>query len=132
MDAWGAWPHRFLRGKKHGQKLILYPDQLQRLARRLLVYRRYRRHLISDIAHLVNGQRELVSQVTQSPVFYSRRLLSRDHSPDPSEFQGPARIDMQDAGMRIRAAQDASYKHPWQDKVIGEFGFPRNFGYGVN
>lgn len=111
---------RLLARRDRGQQLVFDSDQPQGAVGGLLIHRGDRGDHVSDIAHLVERDDRLVAdRDAVIGVGQLCRVGPGHHRSDAGECLGPARIDRQDARMRVRAAQHLGVKHPGNDDVKG-------------
>jgi hypothetical protein len=85
---------------------------------------------IANVAHLLPRQRLLILADGKDAELH-RQVIAGEHGQDPGQRARPGGIDIQDAGMRMRAAQDPPIEHPGQSEVIGEFRLPGDLGIGI-
>ncbi len=106
--------------------LVLDVDQLQGVARRVGVLRHHERDLLPLEAHLVRGQHGLrvLRQRGHPGQVQPRQGLAGDDRPDLRMRLSRARVDGDDAGVGMRAAQDGAVQHAGQPHVVGVVAAP--------
>ena len=111
---------RLARVDEHGQRLVLDVDQLERVARRVVVVRDHEGHLLALEAHLVRGEHGLrVGRERRHPGEPEPlEVLAGDHRAHLRVLQRGRRVDGDDAGVRQRAAQHRAVQHPGQLHVV--------------
>src|SRR3972149_392728 len=76
-----------------------------------LIDGRYGRHLFLVVAHPVYGKELVVSGVGEDPPFVGDGILAGDHGADAWESFGLAGVDVEDAGVGVRASQYLAMQH---------------------
>ena len=61
-----------------------------------------------------------------------RQVRACDHGEDAWNAARRGGVDREDAGVRMRAAQDLAVQGPGQEHVVGVNGAPRHLGHGVD
>ena len=105
----------------HGvQRVVLDVDQLQRVAGRIPVLGNDERHLLALEAHLVGGQHGLhvVGQRRHPGQTLLGQVGAGHHRLDLRMCLRGSHIDADDAGVRVRRAQDRQVQHPRQRDVV--------------
>ena len=131
VDARLGVGERVHRRADFGQQLVLDVDQVERRRRGLLGGRGDRGHGIADEAHLVHAQGVLVLADGEDPE-RDREVLPGEHRLHTVEALGSGRVDPEDTGVWMRAAQQPGVEHAGQGEVVGEFGRARDLGDGVH
>ncbi len=119
----------------HGrQRLVVDVDVLQRVLGHVAGHGHDQCHRLADMAHLAVGQRDLRPLVENHPLDRRRRHQQRPRLPVVAQILGredrdhalalehPRRVDAEDAGMRVRAAQEGDMRHLRQLDVVDELG----------
>ena len=111
---------RLARVDDRRQRLVLDVDQLQRVVRRVLVGRDHERDLLALEAHLVAREHGLRVVGDRGHPGQAERLeiLGRDDGRDVRVGERLRGVDRDDAGVRVRAAQDRAVHHPGQPDVV--------------
>ena len=114
VDFRRAWRERRTRVEHRRQFLVVDPYLLQRVQRGVLVGRHDRGHLLTDEAHLVDGEHVLVL-ADDSPGL--RRVGAGEHR--LHAWGAPRRLDIDVANARVgvRAAQDLGVQHARQLEI---------------
>ena len=118
------------RGER-AERFVLDVDQLDGLVGRDLVPRNDGRHGIADEPDLVAAERVFVMTDRQDAVRNRKRLTSQ-HQVDAFDLRGICRVHADDAGMRLRGAQQPAVQHAREDDVVGEARLPGHLGASVN
>lgn len=93
-----------LDGVEHGGQLfVLDLDELHRTACGLLVDRRDRCHPLTSVAHLVSGQKRLV---TKTLAMEKRQVRASDDPLDAGQVLGPGGIDTQNPSVKQPATEN--------------------------
>ena len=102
------------------QRVVLHVDQLQRIARRVLVGGDHERDLLTLEADLVTGQHRLgVIGDRRHPGQPQRlQVLGGDHRRDLGVGERLRGVDREDPGVGVRAPQHGPVNHPGQPDVI--------------
>jgi hypothetical protein len=102
------------------QRFVLDVDQLDRVARRVVVLGDHERDLLPLEAHLVGGEHGLgVHRQRRHPgEAQARERLAGDHRLDLGVGLGGRGVDGDDAGVRERAAQHGPVQHAGQVDVV--------------
>ncbi len=104
--------------RHHGlQRLVLDPHRLAGSGCSLLVDGGDRRHRVAHVAHLLRLQRALVLG-DREDAEADGQVLAGDHGLDARDPSRRAGVDRQDAGVRVRAAQDLAVQHSRQRDVV--------------
>ena len=110
-----------LAGVDHGgQRVVLDVDQLQRVARGILVGRDHERDLLALEADLVAGEHGLGVVGDRRHPGQAQRLevLGRDHRVHARHLQRLGGVDREDLGVGVRAAQHRPMQHAGQADVV--------------
>ncbi len=116
MDRAGVRRHRLLAGIERGQFAHREGDQADRFLGGRIIDRRDRRDRLPAIAYLVAGQGVLAASDRQ----HSERLVAvgaGDDRLDAGQRQRLRNVDVENLGVRIGAAVDASGKHSRSDQI---------------
>ena len=113
------------------QRLVLHGDAAERGGGRLLAGRGDGRHGIAHEPHLLEGERVLILTDREDPK-RDREVLTRKHGLHTRKRGGSRRVDRDDAGVGMRAAQQLRVQHPGQEQVVRELRGARHFGRGVD
>ena len=102
------------------KRVVVDVDQLERVARRVPVFGDDERHLLALEAHLVGGQHGLhvVGQRRHPGQALLGQVGAGDDRFDLRMCLGRSHIDADDAGVRIRRAQDRQVQHARQRDVV--------------
>ena len=117
-----ARPHRFFRIEHRRQRLVFDLDQVERLFGGVLVDRRDGCHLFADVAHGVDGQRQVVARLRKIAVLDAGKVLPGDDGANARQGFGATRIDAHDPGVRMRASQQLAVQHSGHADVVGILG----------
>ena len=120
-------------GVRHGvfsigdgaERLVVDGDQIQCRCGGLLARRRDGRDRIAYEAHLVERQRVLVLAHGEDAKG-DRQVRAREHRFHTRECCGLRRVDADDAGVRVRTAEQLRVQHPGQEEIVREL---RDTGY---
>ena len=112
------------------QKLIFDLYKLQRFLCYLVVLRGDRRHLVTDIAHLVDCQHIDIGNLHSKLVM--RAVLRRYDRLYPRQRLGGRRIDRQYFCVRMRRTQDFPCQKPGKLHIVEIFCRPRHLLIGVH
>ena len=134
VDRLGAGLHRLDGVGDHRQRLVLDLDRPRGPLGQLFRLRRHGGHRLAHAPHLV-GQHVVV--LVQRPrhgddalvVEDVRDIVEGEH--DRAHRFGRARVDALDAGVRVRAGDEAPVQHPRQDDVAEYMLLPRHPGDAV-
>jgi hypothetical protein len=121
VDLHRARVERLLRVEVGGQELVHHLDGIERLDGGVLVDRRHRGHAVAHVEHLVQGQRILVGRPRDDAVG-DGKVAAGDHRVHARHGQRPARIDGDDARVRVGAALDLAVEQPRELEVVGVAG----------
>ena len=114
-----------------GQLLVRDIDEVERGDRRVLVYRRHRRHAVAYVAHLVDAQRVLVRRPRDDAV--GRGHVAAGHGGvDAFQRFRPRGVDRDDARVRVGTPEDLSVEHPGEPDVVGVACPARGLGQPVD
>ena len=122
-------------GVRHGvfsigdgaEPLVLDGDQIQCRCGGLLTRRRDGRDRIAYEAHLVERQRVLVLAHGEDAKG-DRQVFPREHRFHTREGRRLRHVDADDAGVRVRAAEQLRVQHPGQEKIVCELRDPGDLG----
>ena len=112
------------------QLLELHLDQVQCLVGDPFVGGGDRRDRVADVPDSLASQRLLVLAHRQDPEL-DREVLTNEDSVHARQRPSPGGVDVQNARVRMRAAQDPAVEHPRQCEIIGKLGLPADLGKGV-
>ena len=116
----GAGPHRLVGIEHCRQRLVDDLDFRQRAPRDQRVFGCDRRHLLADVAHLAARHDRLVVH-EHAEVVDARHVGTGDDALDARHGLGFRRVDRDDAGVRVRAAQHGHVQHVRHHHVAGIF-----------
>jgi hypothetical protein len=125
VEVHGARRKRFLRAEVRGQRAVLDLDQLERGARGALVLRRHRGDRLAPVANAFARQRIFVVRDRQDAVG-NAAIGAREDGAHSGQRPGAARVDANDLGVGVRAAQDLP-RQPSRPQVGGEARAPGDF-----
>ena len=105
------------------ERLVLDPDEIERVERRVLADGGDRRDRIADVAHAVLAERVLVLRDGQDAEG-DGQVLSRRHHDDAGRGERRRDVDREDPRVRDLRAQELAVQHPRQHQVVGELRLP--------
>src|SRR5262249_51589041 len=123
--------HGLLRGMVGGKLANLQLDFAQRFLRRRIVDGRDRRNRLAAIAHTITRQYVFGARDRQHAEWLVA-FSAGDDRLDAWEAHRFGNVDLEDFGMRIRTAENASSEHSGDNKIGGVFGAPGNLFRAVD
>ena len=108
----------------------LHLDKVQRLIGDPLVGGRDRRDRVAHVADLLARQGFLVLADRKDAELDGQVVAGKDRQ-HARERPSPGDIDVQDPGVRVRAAQEPAKEHPRQGQVVRELCLSADLGEGV-
>ena len=114
--------HRLFRIEHRRQRLVFDLDQIERLFGGVLVDRRDGCHFFADVAHGVDGERQVVARLRKVAVLDAGKVFPGDDGANARQRLGATGIDPHDPGVRMRAAQQLAVQHSGHADVVGVFG----------
>ena len=114
MDQSRTWLQCLVDIQNRRQLFVFHLDQSQRLFSRVHVQRRHSRHRITHVAHFLHGDDGLIFEygtVVRLDAFVVENVIARNHRHDAGNFERLGSVDILDARVRQRAAQNFSVAH---------------------
>ncbi len=116
----GLGLHRFFGIEVRGQRLVLHVDQLERALGNFFVDGCDARHVVANVANLLDRQRRLVVADRQDSVLVRSVFTGNDRN-HAVERSGPRGVNALDARVRVRRMQDLAHQHAGKAEVVGVF-----------
>ncbi len=119
--------HRFARVEDGIQNFIFHVDQAQCLLGNFKSLRRNERDAVADESHFVIERKRIERTgdgigLPGRGIHHAWNILPGQHSRNPFEFFGFARVDPFDAGVRVRRVQDFCVQHAAHIHIRGKGG----------
>ncbi len=114
--------HRLERIEDRGQNFVFDLDRLKGLLRRDLIDGGDRCNFLADVNHPSAREYLLVWRIARrlhEAVLDALGVVHRDHRLDAGQGGRLRGVQPHDAGMRVRATQNASDQHAWQFDILG-------------
>ena len=119
VEGRGIGMERLVHGHQRGQRLVLHIDEREGGGGRLQGLGCHRGHRVAVVADLVDGQHGRVLHQRAVVLLDVLEVRGREHRHDPGMGLGRRRVDAEDAGVGVGAAQDPGVEHARVGQVGG-------------
>ncbi len=119
VDAGLRMGQRVLGRGDRAQRLVLWPDQIERRGGRLFAGRGDGSHGVADEAHLVEAERVLILRHGKDSE-RDRQVLPGEHGDHAVQAFSRAGVDADDLRVGLGAAEQLAVQHAGEHQVVGE------------